>query len=125
MNQSPRSMCPYKPRSWIYLAELKRSLSLTLLFIAHDLSMVRYVSDRMAVMYLGSLVEVGRSDRVFFDPNIPIHGCLSVPTPSQTPSRNVRGSACPALAKFPRRWISQRDVDSPIVVLMRWTFVIR
>ncbi len=35
------------------LAELKASLGLTLLFIAHDLSMVRYVSDRMAVMYLG------------------------------------------------------------------------
>ncbi|MEE3134055.1 MAG: dipeptide/oligopeptide/nickel ABC transporter ATP-binding protein, partial [Pseudomonadota bacterium] len=44
------------------LGELKRSLGLTLLFIAHDLSMVRYVSDRMAVMYLGSLVEIGRSD---------------------------------------------------------------
>ena len=39
------------------LDELKSSMGLTLLFIAHDLSMVRYVSDRMAVMYLGSLVE--------------------------------------------------------------------
>ena len=41
------------------LGELTRDLGLTLLFIAHDLSMVRYISDRMAVMYLGSLVEVG------------------------------------------------------------------
>ncbi len=45
------------------LDDLKASLGLTLLFIAHDLSMVRYVSDRMAVMYLGSLVEIGPADR--------------------------------------------------------------
>jgi oligopeptide/dipeptide ABC transporter ATP-binding protein len=50
------------------LAELKEKLGLTLLFIAHDLSMVRYVSDRMAVMYLGSVVELGPSDEVFFKP---------------------------------------------------------
>ena len=48
------------------LDELKSSMGLTLLFIAHDLSMVRYVSDRMAVMYLGSLIEMGPADRVFY-----------------------------------------------------------
>ncbi len=55
------------------LDELKASLGLTLLFIAHDLSMVRYVSDRMAVMYLGSLVEIGPADRVFFEPQHPYY----------------------------------------------------
>ncbi len=44
-----------------------------MLFIAHDLSMVRYVSDRMAVMYLGSLVEIGPADDVFFEPQAPLH----------------------------------------------------
>jgi oligopeptide/dipeptide ABC transporter ATP-binding protein len=53
------------------LGELKESLGLTMLFIAHDLSMVRYVSDRMAVMYLGSLVEVGPADDVYFRPQHP------------------------------------------------------
>ena len=53
------------------LGELKSSLGLTMLFIAHDLSMVRYVSDRMAVMYQGSLVEVGTADDVFFRPKHP------------------------------------------------------
>nr|MCS5574489.1 ATP-binding cassette domain-containing protein [Pseudomonadales bacterium] len=53
------------------LDELKQSLGLTLLFIAHDLSMVRYVSDRMAVMYLGSLVEIGPANDVFFEPEHP------------------------------------------------------
>ena len=53
------------------LGDLKESLGLTILFIAHDLSMVRYVSDRMAVMYLGSLVEVGQANDVFFNPKHP------------------------------------------------------
>ena len=69
------------------LGELKRSLGLTLLFIAHDLSMVRYVSDRMAVMYLGSLVEIGRSDRVFFDPKHPYTELLIGSNPEPDPSR--------------------------------------
>ncbi len=55
------------------LGELKSSLGLTMLFIAHDLSMVRYVSDRMAVMYLGSLVEIGPADEVFSRPLAPVH----------------------------------------------------
>ena len=50
------------------LDDLKKSMGLTLLFIAHDLSMVRYVSDRMAVMYMGVIVESGPSDEVFFNP---------------------------------------------------------
>ncbi len=53
------------------LDDLKRSLNLTLLFIAHDLSMVRYVSDRIAVMFRGAVVEVGPADEVFFRPRHP------------------------------------------------------
>ena len=55
------------------LGELKESLGLTLLFIAHDLSMVRHVSDRMAVMYLGSLVEVGVIGRCLFSNRNTLH----------------------------------------------------
>ena len=53
------------------LQDLKESLGLTLLFIAHDLSMVRYLCDRMAVMYLGTVVEEGPSDEVYFKPKHP------------------------------------------------------
>ena len=50
------------------LDDLKRELGLTYLFIAHDLSMVRYISDRVAVMYLGKIVELGECDDVFDSP---------------------------------------------------------
>lgn len=67
------------------LSELKETLGLTLLFIAHDLSMVRYVSDRMAVMYLGSLVEVGKADEVYFDPKHPYTEILIGSNPEPDP----------------------------------------
>ena len=67
------------------LDELKDSLGLTLLFIAHDLSMVRYVSDRMAVMYLGSLVEIGPANRVFFAPKHPYTELLIGSNPEPDP----------------------------------------
>lgn len=67
------------------LDELKSSMGLTLLFIAHDLSMVRYVSDRMAVMYLGSLVEVGPADEVFFNPLHPYTEVLIGSNPEPDP----------------------------------------
>jgi oligopeptide/dipeptide ABC transporter ATP-binding protein len=72
------------------LEELQQSLGLTMLFIAHDLSMVRYVSDRMAVMYLGCLVESGPSDEVFFDPQHPYTQLLieSNPEPDPDHERN-------------------------------------
>ena len=68
------------------LGELKESLGLTMLFIAHDLSMVRYVSDRMAVMYLGSLIELGPADRVFFHPKHPYTEMLVGSNPEPDPA---------------------------------------
>ena len=77
------------------LGELKESMGLTLLFIAHDLSMVRYVSDRMAVMYLGSLVEIGKADSVYFDPKHPYTEVLigSNPEPDPEVERNRPSTA--------------------------------
>lgn len=67
------------------LGELKESLGLTLLFIAHDLSMVRYVSDRIAVMYLGALIEIGPADEVFFNPKHPYTQLLVESNPEPDP----------------------------------------
>ena len=67
------------------LGELKEALGLTLLFIAHDLSMVRYVSDRMAVMYMGTIVEIGPADRVHFEPQHPYTQALVAANPEPDP----------------------------------------
>ena len=67
------------------MGELKEKLGLTLIFIAHDLSMVRYVSDRMAVMYLGSIVEVGKADDVYFNPKHPYTEILVGSNPEPDP----------------------------------------
>lgn len=68
------------------LSELQKSMGLTMLFIAHDLSMVRYVSDRMAVMYLGSIVEVGPADAVYFEPKHPYTQVLVASNPEPDPN---------------------------------------
>ena len=67
------------------MGELKEKLGLTLIFIAHDLSMVRYVSDQMAVMYLGSIVEVGKADDVYFSPKHPYTEILVGSNPEPDP----------------------------------------
>lgn len=69
------------------LEELQQSMGLTLLFIAHDLSMVRHVSDRMAVMYLGALAEIGPARDVFFDPKHPYTKILVASNPEPDPAR--------------------------------------
>lgn len=65
------------------LKDLQKKLGLTLLFIAHDLSVVRYVSDRVGVMYLGSLVEVAKAEELYLNPVHPYtRGLLSaIPVP--------------------------------------------
>ena len=64
------------------LEELKEKQNLTYLFISHDLSVVRYISDRIGVMYLGNMVELGDADTIFKDPRHPYTIALlsSIPT---------------------------------------------
>jgi oligopeptide/dipeptide ABC transporter ATP-binding protein len=58
------------------LLSLQRDFDLTYLFISHDLGVVRHVSDRIAVMYLGRIVEMGRSDQVYGEPRHPYTAAL-------------------------------------------------
>ncbi|ROS01468.1 peptide/nickel transport system ATP-binding protein/oligopeptide transport system ATP-binding protein [Sinobacterium caligoides] len=69
------------------LGELKDSMDLTLLFIAHDLSMVRYISDRIIVMYMGAMVEEGPADELFFNPQHPYTQLLVSSNPVADPKR--------------------------------------
>jgi ABC-type oligopeptide transport system ATPase subunit len=69
------------------LADLKETMGLTLIFIAHDLSMVRHVSDRMAVMYRGRLVELGPAEDVYSRPSHPYTQALIAAVPEPDPER--------------------------------------
>ena len=86
------------------LADLQERLNLTYVFIAHDLSVVRQVSTRIAVMYLGSIVEMGQADDIFSRPSHPYTQALisAVPVPDIT----VQGSRS--------RIVLTGDVPSPI-----------
>ncbi|MEQ9401420.1 MAG: ABC transporter ATP-binding protein [Longimicrobiales bacterium] len=72
------------------LVELKEALGLTYLFIAHDLAMVRHISDRVAVMYLGRLAELGSRDAVFATPRHPYTRALISAIPIPDPVREAR-----------------------------------
>jgi peptide/nickel transport system ATP-binding protein len=75
------------------LEEMKARYGLTLLFIAHDLAVVKAVSDRVAVMYLGRLCEVGPSEQLFATPAHPYTALLieaiPVPDPDMRPAESV------------------------------------
>jgi len=72
------------------LSDLRRKMGLTLLFIAHDLSMIRYVSDRIAVMKSGRIVELGKADDVYFRPGHPYTRALVAARPSLDRARSRR-----------------------------------
>lgn len=86
------------------LEDLQKELGLTYLFIAHDLSMVKHISDRIGVMYLGKLVEVADSDTIYYDPEHPYTEALlsAVPEPDPNVTRNKQ------------RIVLEGDVPSPI-----------
>ena len=86
------------------LEDLQDEMGLTYLFIAHDLSMVKHISDRIGVMYLGQLAEVAESDELYHHPQHPYTRALlsAIPIPD------------PDLTRKNKRIILEGDVPSPI-----------
>lgn len=71
------------------LKSLKDSLSLTMLFISHDLSVVKYISQRVAVMYRGNIVEIGKTEDLFKNPSHPYTRELLDAVPVIDPERKI------------------------------------
>jgi peptide/nickel transport system ATP-binding protein len=86
------------------LEDLQAELGLTYLMVAHDLSLVRHISDRIAVMYLGRIVELGRVDDVYERPQHPYTRALlsAIPVPD------------PKLERARKRIVLTGDVPSPL-----------
>lgn len=86
------------------LEELQDEMGLTYLFIAHDLSMVKHISDRVGIMYLGKLVEISDSEEVYNNPIHPYTKALlsAIPIPN------------PDISKSKKRIILEGDIPSPI-----------
>ena len=90
------------------LDQLRAELSLSYLFVAHDLAVVRHIADRVAVMYLGRIVEIGDVDSVFDIPTHPYTQALlsAVPIPDPEKERTGRGSSSRATCRA--RWSAHR-----------------
>ncbi|MFQ5972419.1 MAG: ABC transporter ATP-binding protein, partial [Alphaproteobacteria bacterium] len=84
------------------LKELQRELDLTLLFISHNLAVVEHISDRVAVMYLGRVVEITDRDTLYRDPQHPYTQALLSAVPIPEPGRKRE------------RQVLQGDVPSPL-----------
>jgi oligopeptide/dipeptide ABC transporter ATP-binding protein len=113
------------------LKDLQKDFGLTYIFIAHDLNVVRHVSERVMVMYLGKAVEIGSRDQLYREPKHPYSGALLSAVPiadpelgrsrkpivlqGDVPSPLNPPKACPFHPRCPRFVEGKCDVDTPLL----------
>ena len=85
------------------LQDLQEQKGFSYLFIAHDLAVVRHIADRVMVMYLGRIVEIGRRPQIYRRRSIPTPRRCSRPPPSPTPTQGHAHHPARATSRAPRR----------------------
>lgn len=83
------------------LNELKEKFNLTFLFISHDLSVIRYLSDRVGIMYLGEIVETGTSEEIFNSPKHPYTEALLSANPGNKTEKIILKGDLPSPSNLP------------------------
>jgi peptide/nickel transport system ATP-binding protein len=83
------------------LEDLQRDFNLTYIFVAHDLSVVEHISDRVAVMYVGRLVELAKTDDLYYTPQHPYSEALMAAVPKPDPRRRDRPIKLPGEVASP------------------------
>ncbi len=84
------------------LNELKQKYNLTFLFISHDLSVIKYLSDRVGIMYLGEIVEVGTSEEIFNTPKHPYTQALLSANPGNKNEKIILKGDLPSPSDLPK-----------------------
>ena len=94
----PVSMLDMSVRAKILelMLELKDELGLTYLYITHDLATAKFFCDRIAIMYLGRIVEIGPAEEIYAEPRAPVHGGAAAGDPRARPAPQPCPATCPA-----------------------------
>ena len=98
------------------LDELQDEFKLTYIFVAHDLGVIRHVSDRIAVMYLGKIVEIGPAEEVYYEPDPPLHALPArlAADPRPEGERGARAAGARGRSAEPRQPAGRLPLPYPL-----------